>query len=362
LTLARTKQMTDLLFMILLRLGVLMKLRGVYSTALQFTLEALQLSRAEKMVAAEQHALTVLGTIYQERGDFIGAKLYYEQALPLAEACQLQINLGNLLINLGAVYDSLGQYDIAQRHYQAALQHYRHLGHRHGQAQVLGNLGISADYLRDYAAALRYSHESLTLLQALAMTGALPTVLVNLALHAHHLGDDHLAQSYGRQALALSQEGNNLHMQSYAWTVLGHAACGLSALDAAAAAYTSAIHLAQQMNTPFLMIEPLAGLVRVDLASAKSLPSLHDHVNRLLALVTQHGVTGLEEPFRVYLTCYQGLQALADPRAAEILQTAYRQLITRALQIEDEALRHSFLSYVAANGALVQAATADQRP
>lgn len=51
---------------------------------------------------------------------------------------------------------------------------------------------------------------------------------------------------------------------------------------------------------------------------------------------------GAREPFRVYLTGYQFLQADHDPRAAEVLATAHRLLQARAAAIEDERLRAPF--------------------
>ncbi|MEZ4866865.1 MAG: tetratricopeptide repeat protein [Caldilineaceae bacterium] len=361
LALARTANKADLLRRVLLDLGNLLQLKGDHSQALAIAEEALQLSRTTQMLIAEQRSLMLLGDIYRRQGNFPQAQTYFAQALALAQSYHLPHSQAILLTNLGIMEDNLGHYRAAQRHYTAALQHYRQWGHRQHEAQVLGNLGISADYLGDYGAALRYSQECLQILQALKITGALPTVLVNLALHAHHLGDQPLAQRYGREALTISAESDNRPLQSYAWTVLGHAALGLDKPAEAETAYTTAIDLAHALAMPFLVIEPLAGLVRVDLAATAPLPQLRYHVQELLTLVTTHGVEGLEEPFRVYLTCYEGLRKLADPRAIEILRTAYGQLLTRSAEIDDDDLRASFLTQVAANRALVQAATTASR-
>jgi hypothetical protein len=143
-------------------------------------------------------------------------------------------------------------------------------------------------------------------------------------------------------------------MQSYARTVLGHAALGLDRPEEAEVAYTEAIALARELALPLMQIEPQAGLVRVALASAAPLPQVRHHVQTLVDLITAHGVEGLEEPFRVYYTCYEGLRKLGDPRCATILQTAFAQLQTRAAQIDDDELHHSFLHNVTVNRALCQ--------
>ena len=66
-----------------------------------------------------------------------------------------------------------------------------------------------------------------------------------------------------------------------------------------------------------------------------------------------HALDGAVNPFRVYLTCYRVLKAGRDPRAQEVLGTAYRQLQERAAKITDEAIRRSFLENVAAHREIV---------
>jgi len=55
---------------------------------------------------------------------------------------------------------------------------------------------------------------------------------------------------------------------------------------------------------------------------------------------------GTGAPFRIYLTCYRVLQAREDPRAAQILETAFQLLQKWAANIPDEGSRRSFLENV----------------
>ena len=123
----------------------------------------------------------------------------------------------------------------------------------------------------------------------------------------------------------------------------------MGAIAEAEAAYEAAVTLARTVALPFMTIEPLAGLVRVALAQpGDRLPDgqyLAAYLEEILAFLTQTAGDGLEEPFRVYLTCYQGLQARADA----LLAQAYERLQQRAVQIDDPTMQHSFLEHVAAN-------------
>jgi predicted ATPase len=343
----------EVVFLTLSKLAMLAEQRADYPVALAFCQEALVLSRTAQAIVAEKRTQITLGSLYQRMGDFQHAKACWEGALALMQQSGIQANQPDLLNNLGILCDNQGNYAAAQRYYTAALRAYRHRGDQQHQAEVLGNLGISADYVGDYTAALAYSQACYQLLQQLGITGRLPIVLVNLGLHTHHLGDQHAAQQYGRQALAISEKSNNLHFQSYAWTIIGHAALALGAFAEAEAAYETAVTLARTVAVPFMTIEPLAGLVRVALAQpADGLPGgqrLVVHLEEILAFLNQTTGDGLEEPFRVYLTCYQGLQALGDGRAAPLLAQAYERLQQRAVQINDPTMQHSFLEHVAAN-------------
>jgi hypothetical protein len=64
---------------------------------------------------------------------------------------------------------------------------------------------------------------------------------------------------------------------------------------------------------------------------------------------------GTLEPLRIYLTCYRVLSANGDGRAEEVLEAAYRLLQERAVTIEDQDLRRSYLENVAAHREIVAA-------
>jgi predicted ATPase/DNA-binding SARP family transcriptional activator/predicted negative regulator of RcsB-dependent stress response len=348
----------EVVILTLNKLAMLAEQRADYPAALAYCQEALALSRTAQAVVAENRTQLILGSIYQRMGDFQNAKACWEGALALMKQSGIQANQPDLLTNLGVLCDNQGNYAAAQRYYTAALRAYRNLGDQQHQAEVLGNLGISADYVGDYTAALAYSQECYELLQQLGLTGRLPIVLVNLGLHTHHVGDQQAAQRYGHQALISSQQLNNQHWQSYAWTVIGHAALALGEFAEAQAAYETAVTLARAVAVPFMTIEPLAGLVRVALARQPACQCFVQPLETILAFLAQTAGEGLEEPLRVYLTCYLGLHALWDPRAETVLAQAYELLQKRAEQIDDPVLRRSFLENVAVHRTLCSAAQA----
>jgi hypothetical protein len=59
--------------------------------------------------------------------------------------------------------------------------------------------------------------------------------------------------------------------------------------------------------------------------------------------------------FDLYLTCYHVLKAAQDPRAKEILHSAYSLLKERSERIEDQQKRQSFLANVRSHREIFQA-------
>jgi hypothetical protein len=70
-------------------------------------------------------------------------------------------------------------------------------------------------------------------------------------------------------------------------------------------------------------------------------------VSEILAFLDEGGsLDGTEEPLRVWLTCYQVLEADQDHRARSILSHAYNLVMERAGRIKDESIRKKFLGNI----------------
>jgi hypothetical protein len=92
---------------------------------------------------------------------------------------------------------------------------------------------------------------------------------------------------------------------------------------------------------------PRAGLARVALAHGDAAAALAQS-ERVLAILAEHPWAGLDDPFELYHTCYRVLDAQRDPRASQVLRDAQERLQACAEQINDLALRRSFLEVVEA--------------
>jgi len=167
------------------------------------------------------------------------------------------------------------------------------------------------------------------------------------------LGEDQAAREYSQRALEIAQELGAREFEASAVTHLGHALAGLGHLAEATAAYRQSLALRHDLGQPHLATEPKAGLARVCLIQEN--PSeAQALVEEILGHLESHTLEGTEEPIRVYLTCYRVLAANQDPRAGELLNTAYNLLQARAAQMNDEGMRCSYLENVSAHREIVQ--------
>jgi len=316
--------------------------QGDYEAARTQLEQALALARTAGLHHLEAESLRTLGTVCVELGDHARARAYYEQSLHICREIGDRRGEGAALNNLGIVSDSEGDYAGAWAYYDQSLRISQEMGDRFGECTALSNLGYLCRILGDIAGAQAYYEQALRISGEIGSRYLGSVLLCNLGLAAHNLGDHESAREYSQQSLQIAQQIGHHSMQGSALTFLGHALLGLNRLTEAAEAYRQALDLRHELGERHLAMESLAGLARVNIAQG-DLSQARAQVEEILAYLKTGTLDGTEEPFRVYLTCYQVLQANQDPRAREILTTAHTLLQEQAARITDEETRRSFL-------------------
>ncbi len=366
-----------------------------YAAARAQVERALALAQSGQLSKVQAECLRILGNIAYNEGDVAAAQAYVELALRLFREIGDRRGESGALNNLGNAFLQLGDYARAQAHHEQALRLFREIGDRRGESDVLGNLGVVGELQGDYAAAQTYCHQSLRLKREIgdrrgegvalthlglitlfvgeyAQAGAylieqaLPLfretgdpegemfVLAYMGMLFHRRGDDAAARDHCQQALLIAQAVGARAEQALALTFLGHAVSELGHPAEAAEAYQQALGLRRDLGDQNRAMEPLAGLARVYLAQG-ALSQAQACVDEILKHLETNTLAGADDPFLVYLTCYHILRANQDPRAPEILNTAYALLQQRAARFGDEAARRMFLDNVPSHRELVAA-------
>jgi diguanylate cyclase (GGDEF)-like protein len=338
----------------LLEWGDGLRHQGDFPAARKRLLKALALARQHHQPVLIIDCLYALGAVSHYLSNLAEQYRYAEEALQLSlenEDLRGQSRAYNLL---AIATEMEGKYSLAKAYYERSIQIAQQTGDRRSESIPLINLASLLQLLGNYPAARSAYEQFLAIKQDLSDRPGEVWALVYLSLLFHQLGNQPVAENYARQGLASAIEIGDRQNQATALTNLGHALAAQQQVDRAADAYRQALTLRKELGQETMSMEPLAGLARSALANGNRRDAL-SYIEPILAYLEQKSLDGNDEPFRVWLTCYQVLEAAQDPRSADILERAYQLLLSRGGQIQDEDLRRSFVENVDAHQSLVGA-------
>lgn len=329
-------------------LGIARVDQGDAAGALRLYQESLACFRRLGDRRGEGMALNSLANLQRGQGQWAEAETHFTQALHIFEEIDYRWGQDMVFNNLGSLHYDLGQYNQAQALCLQGLQISIEIRNNWGQGHLLGSLGNIIREQGDFSAAHNYFYQALELWRKDGVQSYEGMILAELSLLWHLMGNNKAAYDYAQQAEQVGQEVNSPEISAAALIQRGHAQAALGLLPQAAENYHRALALCQELGQFHFAREVLAGLGRVALAEGQ-LAQAQALVADLLPQLTIENLYGAREPFRVYLTCYQVLQASQDPRATEILVTAHCLLRERAANTEDERLRTLYLENIPAH-------------
>lgn len=337
---------------VLLNLGVQAQSQGDLAGLTDYSLQSLRLSQQMGDPQGESRAVIGLGNGAWMQGRHKEAYDYYEQGLRLAHEIDDRRLESRALTNLGAVLYEQGDDSQAQAHFEQALLIYREIGDRRSETIALANLGEVAMGYGDYTNAQTYLENAVALCREIGNRWSECHSLAGLGLLFHQMGDNQTAEQFSRHALETALSLGAKHEQALSWTNLAHSLVAQGHLTEAAEAYQQSITVRQTLGEQSRVIESVAGLARIAHQTG-DLPAALTHVETILTHLETSTLAGADEPFRIYLTCYQVLHELADSRAPQLLSTATAALHHRAASISNPTQRHSFLESVPAHRQLL---------
>ena len=374
LSLARTIQLPQVEADCLRNLGIVMQYQGNYTEAQSNYEAALDLYNHIGAERGESMALNSLGTLLLDQGLVLEARSYLERSLELKRKIGHRRAEYVTLYNLAIVADKLGDFKQALDYLEQVLRFDTEMGDREGESDTLVALGKVAFHLGDNKRAKDCLEKALSLTRAIDNKVSECDALASLACLNHRLGNNLAAYQFSQEAFTLAREINLPVEQAYSLTYAGHALLGLGRADEARESYLNGLELARSGKNTSLFVEIQAGLTRAYLtlkrqAEAKGI--VEEILTRLADIsqvraeelpgINYVSLEGMEEPFRVLLTCFQILKVTHDSRARDLLSAAQRLLREQANQLGDEALRRSFLENVPANREILAEWEADQK-
>ncbi len=368
---------------------------GNYTDAVSFAQRAVQLAQRYENVRLEATAHLRWGAAIWRQGRYEEARPHFETSLALARRADLHDIEARSLHNIGVVHSAQGQLDEAMTCYQDALSRYRVIQYKKGESAALNNISITllkqgeyvkarhyseqarqlkeligdhigagiayatlgeiAQRLGQYGEALTHYQRSLQISQLTADSPGESEAHISLARLYHLMGEMARAEDHVAQGLTIARALQDMNLEAEAQLCWGHIYVGAENLSEAQAAYARVLTLREDLDQPHRMVEAQAGLASIAWAQ-EDWERARPYIEAALFYMDEHpALDSVEEPCWVYLTCYQTLASMRDARAAEVLVKAYNYLQSKAVKIEDDALRRSFLENVAVHRAVLAA-------
>jgi len=280
--------------------------------------------------------------------DFNTGTHYYEQALAhLTTAPDTDLE-ARIYFDFGVFEQRIKQFMPAYQHLSTALRLAQSFQNRRTIGLVQLTLG---DLWRDlglYERSKESYHQAAAYLEPLEDIQWLGNLYNGLGRVLHHQGDlagAERAYQMTKQAIQNEPKGVvNYHMN----ILIGHLLADQHALAAAATHYHAALDFHQRLKFHHVAPDAYAGLARIYLAQHDPIAA-KEMANAALTVMAEQGVSTAEEPTLVYWRCFKVLQITADAKAEIVLAEARQYLHQKAGEIDDDAIRQTFLTEVAAN-------------
>lgn len=329
-------------------IGAVARSMGDHQQAKQHFQECLERSQRLGKVRGEIHAQVNLAFTYWLLREDVAARQAYEMILPITRQAGYPWGEGVALYELAIVLRSQGEYSLALAYCQQALPVLRKGAEPLREIYVLASLVGIYCYLGDLNQAERW-HTQLSRFRQNFQVADGERIGLLASFHLYYaLGNVQQALVYIEQAAEKARQMGSRMYQAEILTWIGHAQVHQQQAAAAEESYRQAWTLYQALGARPQAAEAQAGLAQLavaagDLAGAQVLCEM------LLSTLADYPRAGIDEPFLVYLTCYEILLAAQDPRAADVLQTACTILQQYAEHIQEAELRVSFLENVASH-------------
>src|SRR5262249_5129094 len=279
----------------------------------------------------------------------LSARQRYEQVIPLARALDDPWAEMRVQRELSEVLRVQGEYGQADTVLNMVVTTARELGIVYEEILALAGLVRLHCQLGDRDGAARWRDG---LVQRMGEPGVTRDCqaegLRACAVCALYRGDDRQALADAERAWQIAEQVDIPNFRADSAVILGHARARMDQPDLAAAAYRQAVAWYITIGNAAMVVEPQAGLGRLDPAQ-DDCAGAQMLVEMMLPVLSERPRARVLTPFYVYLTCYDVLEAIHDSRAATVLQTGQRLLQEYAEQIPNTALRRSFVENVAAH-------------
>ena len=343
LQLAEGASLSMIIALNLRKLGTMTLWQADYEKAQELFTNELGIWRTLNDRRGEMVALNNLGVLVHQNGDYANAHLYYSDARNLFAQMGDPGRYSHMLNNLGRIYSEQRNFSKAMRYTQRAIQIKRSLGDKTGESNALLSLGRNYMLIGQYAIAQELHNEALKIKRSIGDWHGEAESLTYLTLIHCLRGDHQYALEYTVLANTILERNVAQFIHAKLLTIHSHILFNLEYFAEAKEAAAAALAEWQARKNINLSMEPLANLARIEFEMGNRDTAI-EYVKEILDHLKTGNLDGVNFPLHIYLICYDILNQVEDPRRGALITQANDKLAIWSNAIEDDELRHSYLS------------------
>ena len=244
----------------------------------------------------------------------------------------------------GYFASDVGSLDAAASAYRTCVDAYRLIGSRYGECLILASLGFIEFSLGQYDEAIRVLTRAGELADEIGSRYLSGVALLNIAMTEERRENFEQARQAARRAFDRFERLGHAELRGHARFTLASIAQATRRHDEAIVAAREAVEELAEFRTTLALA--LATLARIELEQDDTASAL-SHAKRGLGLLDEiHALESGEGELRLV---YAQALAASGSSARDAVQLAHERLLARAAQIDDPALRVTFLTHVREN-------------
>jgi predicted ATPase len=317
--------------------------------------QALHTATQLKDINTQAEVLLNQGLLFFDTGQHGSALTALEKSL------SLYIELHNIRAEatcryiMGLVLVWFGRYQEAEHHAQLALDIFIKIGDRKNEAETRNSLGINYMDIGQFNQAQQHFEQALDIFRSYANQRGEALILFNLGLNYHFQQDIENGLTCLEESLDIAHAISGKRTEATVYTYQGFIYESMHLYQQAIHAYQQGLELRNQLHQYTLSIDCKAGLARSLHHIGHAQPALA-LVNDIHLFIEQHGIEGIEYPFKVLLTCIQICEANHNHELAKhYVGFAYNTLQERMQHITDMTIHDTYLSAFPEHVAIIKA-------
>ncbi len=291
----------------------------------------------------EAYSLNNLGIVANNKNDYAQAHAYYEQALAIYRRIGDMSGASGTLHNFAMMARNQGRFEEALDLAQQALTLRQQTHNRRGEGMTLDLLGTITTLIGDGEQAESYLQKALAIVEELEDHEGIIEVLTDLAWLKLRTDQAEQAVNYIQRGLRYAEKFNNVNRFAQLLIHLGNLQLAQGAYLVAEQTFLHALSYRERVRDQNLPLRVYAGLGLLALHKNQR-EAMRRYADLMVDHLNAHPMSSLDEPYCLYGILYRLLQALDDPRAAEIRAAALARREQEAAQFSDEERRARFLA------------------